>query len=324
MTGIVLHIGTPKTGTTAIQDALAANAPVLDAADIAFLQAGRHRAAHNDLASAIRRQGSDHKFREALDQEVTAEVARRPQGQMLLSSELFSLIDAGRVRAALPFLSAHPLNIVVYLRRQDHYAEAFFKQRIKNGRTVMPFAQFLDSPLGTSITDYNALLDDWAGTFPDADLVVRIYQRDRFPDGDVVADFATLLGLAADRLVVGEVVRNVSPSKDVIDIMLALAPHLEARRLRDIYRAMKPLQLDGFSASGDLFTGDARQAYLNRFAEANEVLRKAYFPGQVRLFAADDPTGDAAAPAGLSPAQQALLAAAFAEAFKGREARSGG
>lgn len=316
MTGIVLHIGTPKTGSTAIQDALNANTGALEAAGIAFVQSGRHRAAHNDLANAIRRGGADHKFKTALADEVTTEASQRPDGQLLLSSEMFSLIDAARIRDALPFLSEHPLRIVVYLRRQDLYAEAFFKQRIKNGRTVMPFDQFLNSALGDSITDYNALLDSWTGAFPKAEMLPRVYQRDRFPGGDVVADFATVLGLPPDRLTAAETQRNISPSKDVIDIMLALAPHLDGRRLRDIYRAMKPLQLEGFSASGDLFTRDTRQAYLNRFSDANERLRNAYFPKDTQLFDTEGPKSDDAPPAGLSPAQQELLAAAFKEAFK--------
>ncbi|WIY26304.1 hypothetical protein [Parasedimentitalea psychrophila] len=316
MTEIILHIGTPKTGTTAIQSAIVANSDALQAADIWFVESGRHRAAHNDLANSIRRKGGDHNFNEALQQEIAAQAAKRPNGKILLSSEIFSLIEASKIRAALPFLSDYPLKIIVYLRRQDRYAEAFFKQRIKNGRNVMPFDQFLTSRLGRSITDYNRLLDGWADCFPQAEIMPRLYQRDRFVNGDIMADFAALLGLEPGHLVASAAERNISPSKDVIDVLLALSPHLDGRQLRSIYRALKPLQLDGFTGSGDLFTRQTRQDYLDQFLAANDQLQKAYFPNDGPLFSPDDPNRDKPLTSGFSPVQQTLLAAALNEAFK--------
>jgi hypothetical protein len=316
MTEIVLHIGTPKTGTTAIQSAIVANTDVLRAADIWFLEAGRHKAAHNDLANSVRRKGADHNFKDALQEEVTSQAAKRPNGKILLSSEIFSLIDPPKIQAALPFLSDYPLKIIVYLRRQDRYAEAFFKQRIKNGRSVMPFDQFLTSRLGRSITDYNALLGGWAETFSEAEIIPRLYERDRFVNGDIMVDFATQLGLEPGQIVASTTERNISPSKDVIDILLALSAHLDGQQLRSVYRALKPLQLDGFSASGDLFTPETRHDYLDQFSGANEELRDAYFPTEMRLFNLDDPKRDELLSSGFSPQQQDLLAAALTEAFK--------
>ncbi len=316
MTSIILHIGTPKTGTTAIQSVLADNETVLQQSDITFLKTGRHRAAHNDLANAIRRKRFDAKFKASFEEEVATEISLRPSGKILLSSEIFSLIDAVKIRDALRFLSDHSLKIVVYFRRQDRYAEAFFKQRIKNGRSIMPFEQFLNSRMGLKITDYNAILKDWADAFPNAEIVPRLYERDRFVDGDVVADFTALLGLSSTQLAMGEIQRNVSPSKDVIDIMLALSPHLDSKQLRNLYQAMKSQQLEGFNASGDLFTRETRLKYLDRFLQANEEMRKIYFPKDKQLFGEGDPKGDDTSPVGLTQVQKNLLSAALREAFK--------
>ena len=316
MTDIILHIGTPKTGTTAIQSAITANSDALQSADIAFIATGRHRAAHNDLANSIRRRGVDHEFMDALQDEVASEARQRPNGQILFSSEIFSLIDATKIQAAMPFLSEHPLKIIVYLRRQDRYAEAFFKQRIKNGRSVMPFDEFLTSRMGRRITNYNTMLENWTDTFQNAEIIPRLYERDRFVNGDIMVDFATLLGIEPDQVAVSTTERNISPSKSVIDILLALSPHLNGGQLRSVYRSLKPLNLNGFSASGDLFTPDARQSYLAQFSDANEQLRKIYFPKEKHLFKPEDLNGDEPLSAGLSLEQQALLTAALKEAFK--------
>lgn len=315
MTEIILHIGTPKTGTTAIQDALAANDSVLSDANIAFLKAGRQRSAHNDLANAISRHGADNKFQQDFD----AEFAAASGQNVLISSEIFTLVQPQKVAQALPMLGRHPLKIVAYLRRQDQYAEAFYKQRIKNGRIKIPFADFLISRNGQKIMDYPRLLSKWARTFPDAEICPRIYDRARFPNGDIVADFASLLGLAPDALSaqVGE--RNLSPGKDFIDILLAIAPEFDGPELRAIFRNVKAQQIDGFSGSADLFTDAERTALLAGFTDDDAQLRDLYFPESSVVFppfTAGAKKGGTGPEQGLSPQQFALLSAAIKAALE--------
>lgn len=131
-----------------------------------------------------------------------------------------------------------------------------------------------------------------------------------------MVDFATLLGIEPGQLEITETERNISPSKDVIDILLALSPHLDGRQLRSVYHTLKPLQLDGFSSSGDLFTHETRQEYLDQFSDQNAQLRETYFPKEKQLFKLEDPKSDESPPAGLSLVQQNLLTAALKEAFR--------
>jgi hypothetical protein len=321
MSKVTLHIGTPKTGTTAIQAALAAHEAWLGEQNIHFVKAGRHRAAHNDLANAIQRQGAEHRFREALESEIATETVRHPEREILLSSEIISLVKPQAFRAAMGVLDEHALKIVVYLRRQDQYAEAFYKQRVKNGRNVMPFEAFLQSRVGRRITDYPQLMDQWATTYPKAEIVPRVYDRKRLVGRDVVSDFAAVLGVDPAGIAVAEGERNISPGKDFIDILLTLAPHFDGPEIRQIFRAVKARELPGFGGSSDLFTGAERARYLESFAEDNEALRTAYFPDEEALF---DPPGGSDVPApkaGLTPEQQGILAAVLEEAFRLRGPR---
>jgi hypothetical protein len=315
MTEIVLHIGTPKTGTTAIQQALSENEDVLVRENIQFLKAGRHRDAHNDLANAISRHGKDHKFHDAFSDEL-AEFEKAGAGhKVLISSEIFSLIAPKKFRQSLPQLDRFPMTIVVYLRRQDQYVEAFYKQRLKNGRTVVPFGEFLDSRLCRRVTNYASLLDNWAKTYPKAKLLPRVYDRANFVDGDIVADFASILGLGKADFGGGKVEVNMSPSKEVIDILLALAPHFEGPELRTIFRAVKTQNLDGFSAKGDLFTPSERQVYCAQFGQENETLQREYFPDSTELFRPPHVKGLQSTKIGEPAQRRALLDALLKAAF---------
>lgn len=183
-----------------------------------------------------------------------------------------------KVRKALPQLAQHPLKIVVYLRRQDQYAEAFYKQRIKNGRISVPFTEFLDGRVGRRITDYVGLLSAWANTFPNATIVPRISDRWAFPDGAIVADFASLLGVNRDQLTSSEPERSISPSRDVIDILLALAPQLEKGELRTVFHMDKAENLEGFTGSRDLFTRSRARHLLPRVHCAQRRIAESLFP----------------------------------------------
>ncbi|WP_299407302.1 hypothetical protein [uncultured Roseobacter sp.] len=313
MTEVILHIGTPKTGTTAIQHAMSINEEVLAQENIAFIKTGRHRAAHNDLANAITRHGADHKFQDAF----AAEFAKAAVGggKILLSSEIFSLIPPSKFRRSLPPLDAVPMKIVVYLRRQDQYAEAFYKQRLKNGRITIPFDEFLESRVCQRITNYQKLLNGWSETYPQAQITPRIYDRAGFVNQDIVADFAAILGLRATDLDSAQVEHNVSPSRDVIDILLALAPHFEAAELRKIFRTAKALDLNGFSGQGDLFTSEERQTFCARFATDDAALRQRFFPDRETLFPAPRQTSPDQQATDRSDTRPALLKAMLQIAF---------
>ena len=320
MSRIILHIGTPKTGTTAIQSAIATHESWLDGQNICFVKAGRHRASHNDLANAIRRGGTDHKFRQALEAEIAAETAKDPNRELLFSSEIFALLDPAKFKEAMGGLEGHALTIVVYLRRQDQYAEAFYKQRVKNGRNLVPFGAFLQSRVGRRITNYVRLLDQWQAAYPNARLLPRVYDRKRLVSQDIVADFATVLGVDAAEIAVADSERNLSPSKNFIDIVLALAPHFEGAEIRQIFRSVKARNLPGFGRSDDLFTAAERLAYFESFAAHNEALRQAYFSDAEAVFSppgapASLPGADAAN-AGLTQEQQGILDAVLEEAMR--------
>jgi len=280
MTKVTLHIGTPKTGTTAIQSALAGGVDLLREHNVHYLEAGRSRNAHNPLAISIR-SGQP----EETCQMVQSEMGRLPKGaKAIISSEMLSLLPAQKVAAAMPFLTELEGQIIIYLRRQDRYVEAFYKQKLKNGRISIPFDEFLTDRRSKELTDYVAILEDWAANFPNARIEPCLYEREKLIEQDAVKDFLHRASLPQSLADGGSKERNHSPSKNIADLLLLLRQNYSGKEVRTFYKQLKQLDLAGFSASNDLMSPSQARAFLKTFDTENEKLRLRYFADQPELF----------------------------------------
>jgi hypothetical protein len=130
MTKLYLHIGTHKTGSTALQYFLTNSEKVLAAHNLVYPDIGRQGDGHHQLAWSMTRQNEQY-----CPQSVDKFLARlrklgSDQGRdIILSSEDFSLATDVAPLAALK--DDFELYIVVYLRRQDHYLQALYNQHVR-------------------------------------------------------------------------------------------------------------------------------------------------------------------------------------------------
>lgn len=197
---IVLHIGTYKTGTTAIQRSLGqAFGPLLERG-ILYPRAGRRGPGHARLA------------RELVDTttpvsevpshlRIVEEVRARGATALVISAEDLSVPKPRLVRWAQTLceqMGPRELRIVAYVRPQWEYIESHYAELIKNGRRWGPIEQYVESSLERPyLFDYPKVFGDWREAFGEQ-LDIRPYGAEHFVDGDVVKDFwrATDLGPA--------------------------------------------------------------------------------------------------------------------------------
>ncbi|GAB4285191.1 MAG: hypothetical protein Kow0058_04430 [Roseovarius sp.] len=306
MRGLVLHIGTPKTGSTAIQRYARAHRNYLAERGIDFLLRGR-LGSYNDLAVHLR--GGQRDAAAAIGALIRRRMARSRARCFVLSSEMFTGVDPAMLRDVLALEETFEIRIVGYFRRQDLYLESAYKQKLKTGRIRPGFDNYV-ARYGTGGGQYLRIVEAWQAAWPQARFQFRRFDARDLARGDVVHDFTALLGLDidADGQPPSAERANPTPSIELLDLMqiVAAIPGLDARR---VFRALPVAELPRFR--GRAMDNARARALLAEFAADNEVLRQRFFPEEPALFATDDLDGPEPeiAGTGFSPEQRQIVAA---------------
>lgn len=197
---IVIHIGATKTGSTFIQHMLEENRPALLREGIWFPEIGlfwqqtrpRKQAGHSHFTpAAVRREPGP---REHLQRGL--ELMEGRVHTIILSSEAFFLQQNAHFLAN--YFAGHPVEMVVYLRRQDDWANSQYCEFVSGGavgRVDMPMPEWLEQPDTQRFLDYRGLLDKWAEKIGRENIHVRVFDRSAFAGGDLLSDFAQTTGL---------------------------------------------------------------------------------------------------------------------------------
>ena len=205
---LVLHSGTFKTGSTAVQRFLANNTDALHAADVAFAKAGRQGggAQHTNLIADLRGTPAFAAKFGGWD-DLFAEIRESGIDQTVISTEWFSdLSDTDLVKLGrLCDQAGIRLVWVFYVREQASFLNALYVERLITmrpeyaDRVVRPFEEFRDwSPVSLDFLYYSRFADRILDAIPGVDLRVRPFTRSLLVGGNVVDDFFATLGVEVE------------------------------------------------------------------------------------------------------------------------------
>lgn len=259
---LVVHIGTQKTGSSALQAYLAEHSDLLLKQGIHYLKTGRARS-HGDLAHALHGRADM-----ALWQRVREEIQGSTSPTQIISAEGLWVTDPILLKNELP--AALPVRIVVYLRRQDRYLQSLWKQAVAGGRKT-DFGAWLEER--TSRGDYFSTLERWASAFGAESLIVRPYER---PDGaNTVADFCRIVG-AIGLPEAENVRRNFSPRRELAHLLLSLNNADARMNHRNIFRSIIAKNSD-YIRSCDMLSNEAARELVQLYAESNRMVAERYY-----------------------------------------------
>lgn len=173
---IFLHVGTPKTGTTYLQDLMWRNRAELGRRGVCY--PGERREAHflavMDLQGATVEEVGDPALEHAWDRLVSAVAAA--SGTVVVSHELFAPMEPDRIGRALEAFGGAELHVICTMRDLGRQLPDVWQEDLKN-RHSLGFAEFLDAARNPAdghwlgglfwrMQDVPDVLRRWAATLP--------------------------------------------------------------------------------------------------------------------------------------------------------------
>lgn len=300
---LVLHIGTAKTGSTAIQSALHAQRGELIAAGIAYLPGhgqinSRDLAAgcvgpdgDDDLLDELGFVGADERaaYLDAVVARLHDDVARLPADvrTIVLSSEHFHsrLVTPDMVRRLAGIVQplADDVAVVCYLRPQADLIASFYSTYLRNGGCET-FDEVGARVLrvGHPYADYDRLLSMWADVFGGDAIRPRIFGE--FAGGGLLDDVASAIGAPPGLLRPGGL-ENPSISRVGQLLLLALNRAAASGAAPERLTAAREQVAAAFVGPGERWPPEVAAERQAPFADGNEAVRRRWFPDRAELFA---------------------------------------
>jgi len=273
---------------------------------------------HMPLAKAVRRRAARGKIspqeHEAIDysedvmkREFIAEMAALPESikTVVISKEDFChmVVSDEEFAALRVILEPHfdPIEIVVYLRRQDQHYASLYSEALRIGQIMPP--QPVREIFGRSTYyDYDVLLDRWAAHFPEATITPRIFERPLSGHFDAVEDLFEVIGCPVPPLPNDKITQsNISINPSGQKMLFELGTMLKTANLNKF--AYEVLWGRIAATAGRMFAGKGWQmsrndadAFMVKYLEGNERTRERWFAQRETLFLNDEGGSETAWP----------------------------
>ena len=297
-----VHIGTQKTGTSTIQDFMAANrARLLSEQGCLYpasimhgkLSSGQGFHDHNQLTFHL------HSPRPVdmlgvLRREIEATgcwrlvISAEAMGSELSDPELVA-----RLRQFLQQLGCSEVRIVVWLRETGAMFASLCSQWLRTGWANPVHLQApQDNPIFCYLLDYRALLQRWGQVFGRQALRVRLFERECWPQGELLRDAVEAFELAWDERFI-----LPAPSNERLNLLeMEVLRHVNLRVRGAVFTPGSPKAALFGPLHRHLGTLQDPQlrfvppqavtaAWRQWAAEGNEWVRQEFFPERTALFA---------------------------------------
>jgi len=255
---IHLHIGTPKTGTSALQKFLVENRSELEKRGFSY---PAHALGEYDISSGngqeIVNLGVSHgagKARSYMQSLIKESKSRN----VLISTEAFYGYPE-LIHQVIP-----SAKIIVYFRNQLDLVESSYNQAVKRGGQKAPFSRALRSVIKTKKAFHTGeLILQWVKLFGVENVIFRVYENESFKNQNIYDDFLDALGISdtrgfqqpSDKI-------NVSYCLDALDYKRCLNALTEGYRfpyMKEVDTVLQAYSHDYFKSGGRKFSLYSRE-----------------------------------------------------------------
>lgn len=297
MSTIFIHVGTPKTGTSAIQVFCSKNRKLLKSKGFCYPDMGFRfpGIGVNRNAHFMNKKILDEQKKRIPEEEekLVAQGMEKIQRllekfpNIILSDEFFwnnKSLNSEKWKQYKEMFEAMgaQVKVIVYLRRQDLVIQSYWAQQVKETMT-MSFERYIESgKYKTFKVDYYKRLEEIAQAMGRENIVVRVYEKQQYYGGDILSDFLHILGI--------EMTEEFKLSNHVVNGSLE-GSCLEVKRLLNsvpLYKNKQNFLIPLLRQVQDEMVGDAgydkgkyfsredQLAFLKQFEEGNAAVAREY------------------------------------------------
>lgn len=295
---IIFHIGFHKTGSSSIQKFLHTFREKLMKSNILYPNHGIVGSAHHGIIWTLKPSTLAQFYRFEPDhnifQKILTEARETDSSRIILSSEFFSNLSISDINLIKTKIGEGNFRfvIIMYIRRQDTTIESLYRQVIKafESREKSTFYDYSKRKWVVSLLDYNQILSMWKQVFEEAMIIVRIYNREFFPDGNVILDFLSILQI--DLPEVKKYKFEANPSLSHLSALVMrkinekynLTPEEHGKCIQYLLK----LDREEGSPIKTFFTLQERVKFLEHFWESNEKLFREWFNSENKFLLSED------------------------------------
>ncbi|MFG5150616.1 hypothetical protein [Campylobacter lari] len=309
-----IHIGTAKTGTTSIQNFLFHNQKVLQKKGYFFPQSiGKKNHVHlPGCVYSIKKMNGYRKVHHLQNDNIfmdkqkeiinnlSKELSNMDCGNTIFSSESIhaslNYEELVRLKNTLYAMGFDKIKILVYFRDIGNMLNSLCSEDVKCGFIIDAYFDnnsLSKKPFLMNMLNYKENVKLYSEIFGKENLIVRLFDKNEFYQGDLLKDFIHSIGLEWDDEFI------IPPKQNESLDLLGIELFQRFNRLLPRYK----------TNSNNLLRGDVRsfiekhfnntkerfflpkeiiQSYIDYFEESNEWVRKEFFPHKERLFPEKD------------------------------------
>jgi len=293
---LILHFGLQKTGTSSIQLMLSASKDALDNAGYSYPALPAKEGAvwnspfrHNIVSATY----AD--FATAFDKMTPSQTAEWWDG--IRNSDKIAIVSAEDFSRQKNFtnlgndVSDFDVTVVLYLRRQDKFAESLYNQRNKillqrvddqvlapETATAAGLFQFLKVEHYTPVLNFERLLNCIETQIRPEKIIVREFERGKLKQGDVCQDFLDALELGSDGFVLPSNDANESIPNNLLRNLVLTAETRGMDAARSELRELSERFSKGEVEKGTyaVLSDSVRNDFLNQYKEINRNIQEKY------------------------------------------------
>lgn len=286
MKTLYLHFGTHKTGSTSIQTYLYRYREELKKIGFYYPSEGSYFLMGESSQSLFAHSiiGERPKYisesvswdKESCISELKRDLENSKSPNVIVSSEHFSNIRAQDSLAEIKDIFANyfeNIKIIIYLRRQDHYFESRYNQRVKTGLITASFEEILKEWLGNS--SYNDYLEMLSNVFGKANIIIRPFEKSQLHMQNVVYDFFKILNLKIDGNIQNDINKSIPTEMSEV-LRLFNSNFNNHSQRRSFFRLIKTSSIAFDQTQYTIISPGLRKEILDFHKEGNYQVAKNY------------------------------------------------